>query len=526
MDADDPTPKPTQRASQPSPPHGIPRPTPRPISLADVCERLGFDCGTAAGLDVTGATLDSRAVVPGDLFIGLSGERVHGARFSRQAIDAGAVAVLTDAEGTEFVPAGVPCIVVAEARARVGEVAAEIYGRPADDLLMLGVTGTNGKTTTTYLLAAGLRSAGHRTGVVGTVGVIIDGKVYDTTRTTPEATELHALLAVMREQGVTAVAMEVSSHALAMGRVDGCVFDVAGFTQLSIDHMDFHGSPEAYFSAKALLFEPNHSVAAVITIDDDAGRRIAAEANVDVTTLGWTGDPRWLITDVTSRPAGGYRYSLHGREGDHRSGEVTLMGTFNVTNAALAQLMLERAGVDADAAAAGIAGCANIPGRMERVGTAGVALVVDYAHTTDALGRAIDAVRPADGRLIVVFGCGGDRDPTKREPMGEVAAARADLVVITDDNPRSENAEAIRERVLAGALRVPTSERAEVRVIGDRREAIEAAVEAAIAGDVVLVAGKGHEPGQEAQGVVSPFDDRSELEAAWERLHPDASVTS
>ena len=504
-----------------------PRPRPRSVSLTEVSARLGFDPGTAAGTSVTGVSLDSRDVRAGDLFIGLPGERVHGARFAEQAVAQGAVAILTDHGGTEFVDSRTPCIVVDAPRGKVGEIAAEIYRRPADHLLMLGVTGTNGKTTTTYLLESGLREAGHRTGIVGTVGTVIDGVSFSTTKTTPEATELHAMLGLMRERGVTAVAMEVSSHALAMGRVDGCRFDVAGFTQLGTDHLDFHGSEDAYFKAKLSLFQPDHSRAAVVTTDDDGGRRVAELAGVPVTTVGLSPSdptvppPLWSIADVRERMNGGYRFALKGPGGVTRSCEVALMGRFNVANAAVAQLMLQKAGLDAAAAARGIANCPGVPGRMERVGPRDVALVVDYAHTTDALARAIDAVRPdGDGRVIVVFGCGGDRDPTKRGPMGAAAARRADVVVITDDNPRSENPATIREAVLEGAEEVPAADRGEVVVIGDRRAAIESAVRRARHGDVVLVAGKGHETGQEVGESVTPFDDRVELAAAWERVQP------
>ncbi|MFL6288455.1 MAG: UDP-N-acetylmuramoyl-L-alanyl-D-glutamate--2,6-diaminopimelate ligase [Actinomycetes bacterium] len=504
----------------------IPRPTPHAISLASVCQRLGFEPGNAADVEVTGVTLDSRDVREGDLFIGLAGERVHGARFSDQAVSSGAVAVLTDEAGRGLVPQGVGCVVVKAPRRRVGDVAAEIYRRPADDLLMMGVTGTNGKTTTTYLLESGLREAGHRTGLVGTVGTVIDGVSFETSKTTPEATELHALLAVMRERGVSAVAMEVSSHALAMGRVDGLAFDVVGFTQLSVDHLDFHGTEEAYFAAKLQLFGRDHSRRAVVTIDDEGGRRILAGAQVPVTSLGLGADADWQITNIRERSVGGYRYELQGPGDEVRPCEVALIGRFNISNAALSQVMLERAGIDWDASARGIAGCTGVPGRMERVGPSDVALVVDYAHTTDALARAIDAVRPdGQGRVIIVFGCGGDRDPTKRGPMGEVAARQADIVVITDDNPRSEAPEGIRQAVLAGAESVPQQQRAEVVVVGDRRDAIEAAVRRARRGDVVLVAGKGHETGQEVNGVVTPFDDRVELLAAWERVQPHLEPT-
>jgi UDP-N-acetylmuramoyl-L-alanyl-D-glutamate--2,6-diaminopimelate ligase len=488
--------------------------------LDDVCRSLGFDVGSAHGISVTGASVDSRDVRPGDLFIGLPGEHEHGARFAEQAKQSGAVAVLTDRTGAAFVSEQLGCVVVDDPRQHVGDVAAEIYRRPADGLLLLGVTGTNGKTTTTFLLEAGLRAAGHRTGVVGTVGVMLDGERFSISKTTPEATELHALLALMRERGVTAVAMEVSSHALAMGRVDGCVFDVAGFTQLGVDHLDFHRTEAAYFAAKRTLFLPAHGRQAVVVVDDDGGRRMAAAAEVPVVTVGESVNADWHITQVRRRAFGGYRYELHGPAGGSRQCEVMLTGRFNVANAALAQIMLEQAGVDATAALAGVAACEGVPGRMERVGPGEVTLVVDYAHTTDALARALDAVRPDDGRLIVVFGCGGDRDPTKRAPMGEVAARGADVVVLTDDNPRSESPERIRQAVVRGAESVPVDSRGEILVIGERRAAIEAAVRRAKRGDVVLVAGKGHETGQEVAGVVTPFDDRTELVAAWDRVHP------
>jgi UDP-N-acetylmuramoyl-L-alanyl-D-glutamate--2,6-diaminopimelate ligase len=497
-----------------------PRPMPRARSLARVCEALGLDPEVSPEIMVTGVTLDSRDVRPGDLFIALSGERVHGASFVPEAAKAGAVAVATDEAGQAIVGDVLPCIVIDDLRRRAGVLAAEIYGRPADDLLLLGVTGTNGKTTTAFLLESGLRAAGHRTGLMGTVATLIDGEAFETVRTTPEAPEVHALLAVMRERGVTAVAMEVSSHALAMGRVDGCVFDVAGFTQLAVDHLDFHGSAEAYFAAKKMLFEPDRTRASVITIDDDGGRRMAAAVAGDVVTLGSSPAADWQISDVTESSGGGYRYLLTAPDGAMHPGEVQLMGRFNVANAALAEVMLVRAGIAIETAARGVGRCPGVPGRMERVAAGEVALVVDYAHTADALARAIDAVRPdSGGAVIVVFGCGGDRDPGKRAPMGAAAASHADVVVVTDDNPRTESPDVIRRAVLAGAEEVSASQRADVVEIGDRRAALEWAVRRATPGDVVLVAGKGHESGQEVGALVMPFDDRVELRGAWARVH-------
>ncbi len=493
---------------------------PRATSLAQVCAVLGLDRGVTPDVMVTGVTLDSRDIRPGDLFIALSGERVHGASFTRDAATAGAVAVATDAPGREIVGDALPCVVIEDLRRRAGALAAEIYGRPADDLLLLGVTGTNGKTTTVFLLESGLRAAGHRTGVMGTVATLIDGEAFETVRTTPEAPEVQALLAVMRERGVTAVAMEVSSHALAMGRVDGCVFDVAGFTQLAVDHLDFHGSAEAYFSAKQMLFQADRSRTSVVTIDDEGGRRMAATSTGNIVTLGSDPAADWRISDVGERSGGGYRYVLTAPDDTMHPGEVQLMGRFNVANAALAEVMLVCAGVEAETAIRGVSSCPGVPGRMERVGPGDVALVVDYAHTTDALARAIDAVTPeSGGDVIVVFGCGGDRDPSKRAPMGAAAAARAAVVVVTDDNPRTERPGDIRRAVIAGTVEVPESERADVVELADRRAAMEWAVRRAAPGDVVLVAGKGHETGQEADSVITPFDDRVELLAAWNRVH-------
>ena len=504
-----------------------PRPTPRPKSLVAVCSAVGVSSSLSDDIAVTGITLDSRDVHAGDLFIALSGERIHGATFVGDAIAAGAVAVATDPEGEQIVAGRLPCLVVDDLRHRTGELAAEIYGRPADDLLLLGVTGTNGKTTTAYLLESGLSAAGHRTGLLGTVATLIDGQVFHTVRTTPEAPELHALLAVMRERGVTAVAIEVSSHALAMGRVDGCVFDVSGFTQLGVDHLDFHGSEEAYFAAKLSLFAPARSRASVISIDDDGGRRMALAASGEVLTLGVRDDADWRIGDVRRRRQGGYNYSVTAPDGTRYDGTVQLVGGFNVTNAALAQVMLMRAGIDPATAARGIGQCRGVPGRMERLGNVDVALVVDYAHTADALARAIDAVEPeGDGRVIVVFGCGGDRDAGKRAPMGRIAASRASVVVVTDDNPRSEPAALIRQGVLEGTAAVPMANRAKVVEMADRKSAMEWAIGEASPGDVVLVAGKGHESGQEVAGVTTPFDDRTELLAAWARVHGDVDAGS
>jgi UDP-N-acetylmuramoyl-L-alanyl-D-glutamate--2,6-diaminopimelate ligase len=491
------------------------RPKTPPVPLARLAELVGADASSlrgAAEVLVNGITVDSRSVHRGDLFAALPGEHAHGADFAEQAAAAGAVAALTDATGRSTAEAaGLPSLVVDDPRAAVGDAAAEIYGHPAKELMLLGVTGTNGKTTTTWLLEAGLRAAGHVTGLMGTVETRIAGRPVPSVRTTPEAAELHALLAVMREDGVTAVAIEVSSHALTLGRVDGCVFDVVGFTQFGSDHLDFHPDLASYFQAKRRLFSPQHGERGVVCIDSEGGRRMLAEADIEVSSLSTTGVPAdWSTSRIVPRRSGGYEFRLQGPNGFDALTSTRLPGRFNVANAALALAMLHTAGVPDAAAAEGLTSCAGVPGRMEPVETGQAFLaLVDYAHTPDALAAVLSSVRPdAAGKVIVVVGCGGDRDATKRPAMGRVSAELADVLIVTDDNPRTEDPAGIRAAVVAGAETVPLDVRALVIEVPGRAEAIARGVAAAVSGDVVVVAGKGHETGQEVAGTVEPFDDR------------------
>lgn len=463
-----------------------------------------------ADLQVTGVTHDSRQVRPGDLYMALPGAVTHGARFAAGAARAGAAAVMTDPDGAGLIAelaATVPVLVVDDPRGRLGEVAAHVYGHPARDLLMLGVTGTNGKTTTTYLLESGMRAAGHRTGLIGTVETRVGDERVASVRTTPEASDVHALLGVMRERGVTACAMEVSSHALVFGRVDGIVFDVVGFTNLSRDHLDFHADFEDYFAAKAELFTPERASRAVVVVGDEYGRRLADRPRVPTVT-------------VVSDPAdgeGGWNVGRHGDAavltgagGEKLELRVPMPGEFNVTNAALAVAMLIEAGIDAADAVAGVASCPGVPGRMELVAeAAGRPLaVVDFAHTPAAIDNVLRALDPP-GRLIAVLGAGGDRDRDKRPLMGQAAAGGADVVVVTDDNPRSEEPADIRAAIVSGARSARAGEQAEIVEVAGRREAIRAALGMAEGpDDTVVVLGKGHEQGQEIAGVVHPFDDR------------------
>ncbi len=481
---------------------------------------------------ITGVILRAQDAMPGDLFAALAGSSTHGARYATHAIERGAVAVLTDAAGVaEIAGCPVPVLVHPAPRTVLGELAATVYGHPCDRLTVIGITGTSGKTTTTYLLEAGLQAAGRTAGLIGTVGARIDGAELPSVLTTPEAPALQALLALMAERGVDTVVMEVSSHALALGRVDGMRFAVGGFTNLSRDHLDFHPSMTAYFEAKARLFDPGSPLrarTAVVCVDDDAGSAMAARADNPITVSAAGNAAHWRAEDVVlfsgggpgAPPACGGEFTAIDPAGVHHPVGIRLAGGYNIANCLVALAVLDAVGVPPEQAAPGLRD-ARVPGRLEPVdrGQDFLALV-DYAHKPGALRAVLQTLRESrrhpPGRLAVVFGAGGDRDPGKRAPMGQIAAELADLVVVTDDNPRGEDPAAIRRTILAGAAEVHAA--AQVVEIGDRRAAIEYAVGWAHPGDVVLVAGKGHETGQTAGGQIRPFDDRVELAAALERL--------
>jgi UDP-N-acetylmuramoyl-L-alanyl-D-glutamate--2,6-diaminopimelate ligase len=486
-----------------------------PLALREVAALLGAAADPTVNRQVMGVTHDSRAVRPGDLYAALPGARAHGAAFAAEAAGRGAVAMLTDPAGVALAAGALPAVVVADPRAALGGVAARVYGQPSSRLRCFGVTGTNGKTTTSYLVEAGLRAAGDTTGLIGTIETRIGDDSVASARTTPEASDLQALLATMVERGVGAVAMEVSSHALALNRVDGTRFQVVAFTNLSQDHLDFHADLDDYFAAKARLFTPPFASVGVVNSDDEHGRRLLAAPQIDLLGFSLAGDPsaRWRASDLVA-DAGGSRFTAHGP--DVRVAVSTVLpGRFNAANALAALAMLVVAGVDPGVAARGIAGLAGVPGRLERVdaGQPFTALV-DFAHTPEAVGAMLATVREmTSGRVLVVLGCGGDRDAAKRPLMGAAAARLADVAVLTSDNPRSEDPQVILDSVVAGARSVPTEQQGEVVVQIDRAAAIGLAVSRARPGDVVVVAGKGHEQGQEVAGVVHPFDDRTALRA-------------
>jgi UDP-N-acetylmuramoyl-L-alanyl-D-glutamate--2,6-diaminopimelate ligase len=461
---------------------------------------------------VTGITHDSRFVRPGDLYAALPGSRFHGARFCAEAAAAGAAAVLTDPAGRdEAVRAGLPAFVVADPRSRLGEVAAWIYGYPAERLLLIGVTGTSGKTTTTYLVESGLRAAGYVTGLIGGVQTRIGSTVGPSELTTPEATDLQALLAVMAQRRVMAAAMEVSSHALALGRVAGTRYDVAVFTNLSQDHLDFHASMDDYYAAKAQLFTPRYAASGVVNIDDPRGRQLAGQAQIPITTFSAEGrsEADWRAVDVRTG-ADGSAFRVIGPGGVEADAAAALPGRFNVSNALAAIVGLVEAGIPLGSAVAGVAACPGVPGRLERV-EAGqdFTVLVDYAHKPGAVEAALTALRQVTlGSLTIVLGCGGDRDTAKRPLMGAAAARLADTAIFTSDNPRSEDPLEILAQMMLGAVEVPQASRADVTVLPDRAAAIESAIATAGKGDVVLIAGKGHETGQYIGATVIQFDDR------------------
>ncbi|MEU4540213.1 UDP-N-acetylmuramoyl-L-alanyl-D-glutamate--2,6-diaminopimelate ligase [Streptosporangium sp. NPDC023825] len=486
--------------------------SPRPLS--GLASLIGAPSGTSRAplAAVSGITIDSRQVCRGDLYVALPGATAHGADFSAQALAAGASAILTDEAGRRAaVATGLPVLVVPNPRGLLGQVSAWVYGNPVADVMVIGVTGTSGKSTVTFLLEAGLRAAGHTPGLVGGVEIHVGDLRFTPKLTTPEASDLQALFALMRERGVTAAAMEVSSHALALGRVDAVSYDVALFTNLSQDHLDFHRDLDDYFATKARLFTPEMSRVGVVNIDDAHGRELLGIAKIPMTTFSAEGalEADWRAVDVRLGPEGS-TFTVVGPGGVEEAASVALPGPFNVANALGAIVALVEAGVPLRAAVAGVGTLAGVPGRMERVpGGEDFQAIVDYSHKPGAVESVLRSLREVtEGRLIVVLGCGGDRDRGKRPMMGEAAARLADVAILTSDNPRSEDPLRILAEMMDGVLGVSQDGRAHVIIEPDRAAAIDLAIGRAGLGDVVVVAGKGHEQGQYVGDQVLPFDDR------------------
>ncbi len=496
----------------------MPRLQVTPVLIRQIAELVGGSVNGDETIAVTGVTNNSSDVAPGDLFAALPGQRVHGADFAADAAARGARAVLTDVTGaTRVADTGMPVIVVDHPRAKLGVIADLIYGHAAATLSLAGVTGTNGKTTVSVMLAAALIDAGLETGTMGTLGVHFAGATYSGVRTTPEAPEVHSVLAAMVEAGMRCAVMEVSSIAVAEHRVDGLVFDVMAFTNLTQDHLDYHHDMESYFAAKAAMFTADRTRCAVVCVDDEWGQRLAegirsadAAAGVRLITVSAQGVPAdWQITHR------GMAAHISGPDDLSIEMRLPMPGAVNAANTVVSLAMAAAMGIPTGRAAQSI-GQVRVPGRCEIIEAPNAPMViVDYAHTPDAIIRMVDLAREAvTGRIFVVVGAGGDRDQAKRPLMG-AAAAMGDHVVVTDDNPRHEDPHVIRASVISGI-----DDRTRVEEIADRATAITHAINVAHADDVVLVLGKGHESGQQFGDVVTPFDDRDAVRTALSRRSP------
>ncbi len=494
------------------------------ISILRLAELAGGTVHGSGEVVVDSISLDSRAVAPGGLFAALPGLHAHGASF---AAGTQAAAVLTDAAGVEILQAAGesrPILEVADLRAVLGDVSAEIYGHPTRELTVIGITGTSGKTTTTYMVEAGLLEAGKSVGLIGTTGTRINRRPVPTKLTTPEAPRLQELFAQMRDQGVTHVVMEVSSHALSLGRVQGTRFAAGGFSNLSQDHLDFHPTMEDYFEAKALLFDGSLAERAVVCVDDEWGQRMARRSAVETTTVATTGDADLTGRTLEVEPTGAQVIELD-FDGTPHQLRIPLPGEFNVANAALAAGLGAAVGVDLDAFLRGVEKVA-VPGRMERIDQGqDFTAVVDYAHKPAAVTAVLQTLRAqldsaastgGNGRIGIVVGAGGDRDSSKRPIMGANAAQGAELVIVTDDNPRTEDPAIIRAAVVAGARETDRARAGEVEIreVGSRARAIDELVAWAKPGDAIIVVGKGHEVGQIVGEETLHFDDREEMARA------------
>jgi UDP-N-acetylmuramoyl-L-alanyl-D-glutamate--2,6-diaminopimelate ligase len=483
-------------------------------SLALIASKL--DCATIVGdsaVCVGGVQHDSRKVTDGDLFVARKGDKVDGLAFVADAVARGAVAVMA---GRDHAPqaCAVPVLLVGDIRTAIGQAALVVYGDPSAQMPVIGITGTNGKTTTSYMMQALIDRTGGRAGVLGTLGAHFEGLDLASGHTTPEADEVVRIAARMSRAGASHMVMEVSSHALAQARVDAMHFQVAAYTNLTRDHLDFHGTMEAYAQAKTRLFFDLHPASAALMIDDDFGRSLASRLSIPLVRVSRRPDS---AADI--RPLSGVEHDARGIRCKVATpaGSVdlqsTLVGEHNLSNLLLALGIGSALGTDMSVAAAALSSPIVVPGRLERCDSPGDDLVVlaDYAHTPDAIEHALGAIRPlTTGKVHCVFGCGGDRDRTKRPMMGEVVGRLADVAIVTNDNPRGEPPVAIVREILSGMQQSS----AEVLVEPERDCAIELAILSAQPGDVVLLAGKGHEPYQILGAITRHFDDREQARQA------------
>ncbi|MCS5507321.1 MULTISPECIES: Mur ligase family protein [Curtobacterium] len=525
-------------------------PTPRAVS--ELANAFGLRVvGSVDSIETTGVTLSATEVQPGDLFVGVHGANRHGAQFATEAAERGAVAVLTDQDGVALVePSGLPVLVVDDPRAALGDVAAWVYRTHPDEATdlpqLFAVTGTNGKTSTSYILEGILKQLGLVTGLSSTAERHIGSLSVTSRLTTPEASEMHALLARMRESEVRAVAVEVSAQALSRHRVDGIVFDVAAFTNLSHDHLDDYADMEEYYQAKLPLFQPEHARRGVVSLDTDWGHRVVQDSRIPVTTITVHPDveAEWHV-DIVEAHAAYTEFRLTGPEGRELTTRVPLIGWHMAANAALAIVMLVEGGFELGAIAHALESGHRrypdeddaserdgephrvsaiecyLPGRTERVsGEHGPSVYVDFGHSADAFENTLAAVRQfTSGKVLMLFGADGDRDTTKRGDMARVAAAGSDILVVTDHHPRFEDAASIR-KTLVDAARAAYPDH-EVHEVSPPEAAIRTAVSLVGEGDSILWAGPGHQDYRDIQGVRTPYSARDEAraalrEAGWE----------
>lgn len=507
-----------------TPPDGIPiRPEQvRHSSVPDLLERYDLRSrDDVTNVTVTGITHNSQWARPGDLYVAMPGSRFHGIDFAADAVAAGAVAVLTDEEGVERVQPGVdvPLLIGDHPRSLLGMLARDIYRTGESDVPLLGVTGTNGKTSVLYLLEAILRAGGMSSGMSTTAERRIGDLTIESDLTSPEASELHGLIGRMLEADVDAMLIEVSAQAVARNRINALLFDVVAFNNLSQDHLDDFGDMETYFRAKLNLFTPEHARRGVVIVDSTYGQRLARESQIPVTTLAteYGQEADWHLA-VTRHSLDGVSFVLQGPNDVYLRARVPVFGAFMAENAALALIMLHEAGIDVERTIGQLGERpipVEIPGRLELMnpGGSGPRFYVDYGHTPGSFTSMLDALGDvAEGRIVFMFGADGDRDPTKREDMGRIAAQGSHILIICDYHPRFEDPQAIRTQLLNGA-RMATSP-VEIHEIPDPREAIRFAISVAEPEDVILYAGPGHETTQEVAGNMIPYSARDEVRAA------------
>jgi UDP-N-acetylmuramoyl-L-alanyl-D-glutamate--2,6-diaminopimelate ligase len=490
----------------------------RPISdyvksVSELANFIGIE--SSLELNFTGITSDSRSVVTGDLFVALPGTNAHGAGFIDEVIKSGAIGVITDDAGAKLIGTKLPVIIISNPRQVLGDICSWFYSSPSSAMQVIGITGTNGKTTTTTILNQILQFAGKSTGLIGTIGIEIGFENIAASFTTPEASELQSLLATMHERHISQVSMEVSSHALEARRVAGTKFAMVGFTNLTQDHLDFHGDMATYFAAKSKLFTPEFSELAFVNIDDSYGRKLFESPQIAMISIARENrNAQWHFERI-EQTSQGYLVAIRGTGGILIEGELRLIGEHNLDNLLMAAAIASQLEIDPIVIGNSFLHLKGAAGRLESIdiGQKFLALV-DYAHTPDAVARVLATLRKSvSGRIIAVLGCGGDRDKAKRPIMGRELLEGSDLAIFTSDNPRSEVPEAILAEMIGNLKLKETSAK-----LVDRREAIAFAVASALPGDCVVILGKGHEVGQEISGKKFAFDDRIELARAIEEL--------